>query len=430
MAVSDNYLPTKTVGNGSTVLFTASWNVIAAGFERIFLENVSTGIQVLQVKDTDYTLTFTSSTITVDFTIDAAPPPSTEFVIISRNVALTQTDPFKTSQGFEGAVIENNLDKITSMNQDIQDEVTRSLKYPVASGKAGTIPDPVDDAVLVFNGTSGALKVGATNTSLTAGAAAADASATAAATSETNAANSETNAATSETNAAASASGVNLPGITITDTGAILQVNAAGTAYELLAAGPSGEFLKSNGPDAALSYAANSFGWTTQRIVTLSSDASVEFEDGVSGVDTTIVGEYRLVIQNVTVSDDGRNINMEASVDGGSTKITGRYHHVLTNENGTYAESVNSSATLLLLVSGIGDATGEHGSCIVALGNLNATTHKTFKSLGTCVNVSNDLQLADSSIFAPTASAIDSITISTNATSMVAGKLIFQVREF
>lgn len=171
-------------------------------------------------------------------------------------------------------------------------------------------------------------------------------------------------------------------------------------------------------------------GWATQRIVTLSSDASIEFEDGVSGVDTTIVGEYRVVIQNVTVDVDDRNLQMEVSVDGGSTKITGRYHHVLTNENGTYAETFSSSATLLRLINGIGNATGEHGSCIITLGNLNATTHKTFKSTGTCVNQANDLQLADSSLFAPTASAIDSITISTNSTSMVAGKLIFQVREF
>ena len=69
MAVSDNYTPTKTIGDGSTVEFTASWNVIAASYIRVYLENVSTGVQVLQTKDTDYTLTFNSSGLTVDFTI-------------------------------------------------------------------------------------------------------------------------------------------------------------------------------------------------------------------------------------------------------------------------------------------------------------------------------------------------------------------------
>lgn len=54
--------------------------------------------------------------------------------------------------------------------------------------------------------------------------------------------------------AAASAAGVNLPSIESTDTGAILQANAGGTAFELLTAGAAGKFLMSNGADAALSY--------------------------------------------------------------------------------------------------------------------------------------------------------------------------------
>ncbi len=225
MSVSDNYLPTKTVGDGVTVLFTASWNVIASTYIRVFLENISTGVQVAQVLDTDFSLTFDSSGLTVDFTIDAAPPPNTENVIISRNVALDQTDPYKTSQGFQGSVIENSFDKITSMNQDIQDEVTRSLKYPVASGKTGTIPTPIDDTVLVFDGTTGALKTGATNTALIAGATNADASATAAAASASAASTSETNAAASAAAAAVSAATISALVNVITSTSNAITVD-------------------------------------------------------------------------------------------------------------------------------------------------------------------------------------------------------------
>ncbi len=165
MAVSDNYTPTKTLGNGATVQFTAAWNVIAAAYIRVYLENVTTGVQVLQVRNTDYTLTFSDSGLTVDFTI-GTPPPNTEYVIIARSIDLTQTDPYKVSQGFQGAVVENSLDKVTSITQDIQDQVDRSLKFPIASGKIGSLPDPEDGASLVWNGTTGALENGPTTSEI------------------------------------------------------------------------------------------------------------------------------------------------------------------------------------------------------------------------------------------------------------------------
>ena len=154
MAVSDNYTPTKTIGNGSTVAFTASWNVIAASNMRVYLENVATGVQVLQVKDTDYSLSFNESGLTVDFSISSA-PPATEYVVLARSIAQDQIVPFKTSQGFQGAVTENSFDKVISITQDIQDQIDRSLKFPIASGKVGTLPSPVDGYGLIWDGTDG-----------------------------------------------------------------------------------------------------------------------------------------------------------------------------------------------------------------------------------------------------------------------------------
>lgn len=135
MTISDNYTPTKTVGNGVTVLFTASWNVIASSFIRVFLENTTTGVQVLQVLDTDYSLTFDTTGLTVDFSGGSVPkiPPATEFVVIARAVAQDQTDPYKTSTGFQGAVIENSYDKLTAIAQDIQDALDRAPKTQVGA---------------------------------------------------------------------------------------------------------------------------------------------------------------------------------------------------------------------------------------------------------------------------------------------------------
>ena len=157
MAVSDNYVPTKTLGNGVTVEFTANWNVIAASYIRVYLENVSTGVQVLQTKDTDYTLTFDESGLTVDFTIGTT-PPSTEYVVIARSITQDQTVPYKTSQGFQGAVTENSFDKMISISQDQQDELDRSLKFPIASGKVGILPTPLDGYGIIWDGTAGTMR--------------------------------------------------------------------------------------------------------------------------------------------------------------------------------------------------------------------------------------------------------------------------------
>lgn len=178
MAISDNYVPTKTLGNGVTVLFTASWNVIASSFIRVFLENTTTGVQVLQTLDTDYSLSFSGSGLTVDFTIGTT-PPSTEFVIIAREVALNQIVPYRTSQGFQGSVQENSFDKLTAMVQDQQDSFKRTLTFPVAtSGITNpTLPMPVDDLSLAWDGTSGLIKNGPSTTAI--GEAAAEAAAAA-----------------------------------------------------------------------------------------------------------------------------------------------------------------------------------------------------------------------------------------------------------
>lgn len=208
MAISDNYVPVKELGNGTTTEFGDNWAVLSASFLRVFLENVSTGAQVLQTEGADYTLVFSSSGFTVTFIVA---PPSTEFVVISRDVAEDQIVPYRTSKGFQGSVQEDSFDKLTAIDQDQSDEISRSLKFPLGSSLVGSLPTPVDDTSIVWDGVTGAQKNGPTVTDISnasANAAAAAASATAAASSETNAATSETNAAQSAVDAQAAVGAV------------------------------------------------------------------------------------------------------------------------------------------------------------------------------------------------------------------------------
>jgi len=132
MTISDNYAPTKNLGNDATTIFTASWPAINLDYVVVILEDVTTGVQVVQTVGVDYTVTSTDSPI-VTFT---TAPTSDNYVIIARDVPLDQVMPYRTSDGFNGKVVEDNFDKLTAITQDLQDEVKRSIKSPI--GEAGT----------------------------------------------------------------------------------------------------------------------------------------------------------------------------------------------------------------------------------------------------------------------------------------------------
>ncbi len=141
----DNYVPTKDLGNGSTVDFSYTWNVIASENIRVFLEDVVTGLQVLQTLDSDFTLVFTSSSGIVTF---GTAPTNADYVIIARDIAKTQETGYSTSSGFQGVVTENSFDKLTAISQDLTEISNRTLTFPLGSGFSTTVPLPLDGTVL------------------------------------------------------------------------------------------------------------------------------------------------------------------------------------------------------------------------------------------------------------------------------------------
>ncbi len=189
MSISDNYVPIRQIGNGVTTQFSSNWAMLAAAYAAVFLEDVSTGVQTAQTLGVDFTIVFDSSGFTVTFTVA---PPNTKYAVIGRSVSFDQTDPYRTSKGFQGEVIEASFDKLTAMTQDLNDAITRSIKFPLGSTAVGSLPTPVDDAVLAWSGTSGAVKNGPTTATIAAGAASASASAAAAASSASASAGSAT----------------------------------------------------------------------------------------------------------------------------------------------------------------------------------------------------------------------------------------------
>jgi len=137
MAISDNYSPDKNQGNGVTTEFSGSWKVLNSSYFRCALESVSTGVQTLLTLGSDYDLEFGESGYKA--TLHTA-PSSAYYVVRYREVALDQTDPYRTSKGFQGTVIENSFDKLTAIEQDQNDQIERSIRCQVGDGSIGFIP--------------------------------------------------------------------------------------------------------------------------------------------------------------------------------------------------------------------------------------------------------------------------------------------------
>jgi len=384
MSLSANYAPVKEIGNGVTTVFTGNWDVIAEAYGVVALENVSTGVRVIQTLGVDYSLTFTSSGFTVTFLI--TPPPNTEYVVISRDTSLDQAIPFRTSKGFQGANIEGSLDKITAQNQDQQDAIERSIKTAIASTTTDLIfPEPVADMVISFNAAGDQLEATVAKTDI----AAASANAIAAAASAAAALISEAAALASEVAAAASAAGVNLPSIAATDTGKLLIVNAGGTSHELHTSGGKGDVYVSGGADAvpewvtsgavntslmgggvganpsfralALADLPSGSKFLIEEKTITSSTATADFTTGLSG---TLYSSYVIELINVVPVTSGAYLAMQFSDDAGSTwYTTANYTYNLTDflsSSGAFAQ-FNSNGASSARISGTSNNNAYNG---------------------------------------------------------------------
>ena len=311
MTVSDNYTVVKQLGNGSTTAFGFSWTLLNEDFIRVYLEDVVTGVQTLQTITTDYTLTFGDSSGTVTF---LTAPTSDDYVVIARSVSLDQTDPYTTSKGFQGDVVEDSFDKVTLQNQDQEDAITRSITFKLGSSTTGVnMPEPEASKVVQWNAAGDDLENGVTTTDIENAAS----NAAAAAASASAASASETAAAASAVAAADSAASVNLPNSLIGQAGKHLEVNSGETGYDLV---PQSGMVKLSSVDIS------------------PITATVDF----SGIDNTYRA-YMFVLTGIELSTTSL-IAMLVSTDGGSSFITtSSYEYIVDSvDSGAVAASTNS----------------------------------------------------------------------------------------
>jgi len=117
-------------GNGSTTDFDTSFEFFDSDEIVVTIRTVATGVDVVQVETTDYTVTGgNGSTGRVTF-VAASIPASGEEVHIDRVTDQTQQVDLTPSQEFPAASVENALDRLVMLTQEYNGKEERYIRQP------------------------------------------------------------------------------------------------------------------------------------------------------------------------------------------------------------------------------------------------------------------------------------------------------------
>ncbi len=170
------------------------------------------------VKTTDYTVSGVGDALGGEVTLTSNLATGYK-LIITRNMDFKQETDLGEGDNFPAETVEAVFDKLTMQDQQLEEELNRSFKLSISTtgSVSSEFPEPQALYLLRWNAAGTALEnLSPSSESATA----AEASATA--------------AAVSAAAAEAAAASVNLPSISASDEDSSLEVNAAGTSFELV----------------------------------------------------------------------------------------------------------------------------------------------------------------------------------------------------
>lgn len=130
MTVSSTTSKVSYSGNGTTTAFAVSFYFLANSQLTVTLR-AADGSESTKVLNTDYTVSGAGVLTGGTVTMTVAPATGTTLVI-SRNVPLTQETDLQPNDRLPAETLEQSIDKLTMIDQQLQEEVNRTIKFPVS----------------------------------------------------------------------------------------------------------------------------------------------------------------------------------------------------------------------------------------------------------------------------------------------------------
>jgi hypothetical protein len=128
MTVSSTTVKNSYSGDGSNDTFVYGFKIFASSDLQVIIRS-ATGTETTKTLTTDYTVTGVGTTSGGNVVFEAAAiPTATETVVLIRNVPQTQAIDYIANDPFPAETHEEGLDRATMTIQQMQEEVTRSIK--------------------------------------------------------------------------------------------------------------------------------------------------------------------------------------------------------------------------------------------------------------------------------------------------------------
>lgn len=161
MTISTTVNKFRYEGNGVTDTFAYSARIFSAS--DIVVEIITRATDALEetlTLGTDYAITILSpESASVQVTNALKIPSSLQDIQLRRVTPSTQTVDLPTGTVFPAVIVENAIDKAVALIQDKSEEIARALKLPPQSSvSSATLPNPVADSLLAWDGTDGDIK--------------------------------------------------------------------------------------------------------------------------------------------------------------------------------------------------------------------------------------------------------------------------------
>ena len=362
----------------------------------------------LKTITTDYTVSGGSgSTGTIAMTVVGASGGST--VVLTRSIPLERTTDFPTSGPFDVTSLNEELDRITAINADLNDEVNRSLRLTDADAAANlTLPTVASRAgkVLAFDLTTGDLVNGPSTAGVTTVAAAAADIATLA----------DIQDGTVATNAITDAAAIKTNITTVAGIAANVTTVAGNTANVNTVAGINADVTTVASNNANVTTVAGISGNVT-------TAAGISADITAVAADATDIGTVSTNIANVntvagisadvtTVAADGTDIGVVAGISSDVTTVSGIAANVTsvagntTNINAVAADATDIG-TVATNIANVNTAAGISANITTVAGiaadvtaaATNATDISAIAAeVAKVVTVANDLNEATSEI--------------------------------